>query len=160
MQAEQKRTSRKNANAIQIKIELQADCLAGVWAKRADEIKPLLEPGDIEEGLQAASAIGDDRLQKETQRTVVPESFTHGTSQQRVKWFPALLSRPLHSDCMDNLHDRKCHVYSCGYIAAGCGIVGMSSLTNVHTPVSCKRCTSSATTFTGGQDLHPLYLPK
>lgn len=72
------------ANALSVRQELQADCFAGIWANRA---QPVLEPGDIEEGLNAASAIGDDRLQRQSQGRVVPESFTHGTSAQRMRWF-------------------------------------------------------------------------
>lgn len=79
--------SRAQGNALQVRIELQADCLAGVWAKRADEMRALLEPGDAEAALRAASAIGDDTLQKRTQGRVAPESFTHGTSEQRMRWF-------------------------------------------------------------------------
>jgi len=74
-------------NALQVRMELQADCLAGVWASLNNKVKSRLEPGDIEEGLAAASAIGDDTLQRQTQGRVVPESFTHGTSAQRVRWF-------------------------------------------------------------------------
>jgi hypothetical protein len=75
------------ANALQVRMELQADCLAGVWANRTNEMKNRLQPGDIEAGLKAAAQIGDDTLQKRTQGHVVPESFTHGTSAQRVRWF-------------------------------------------------------------------------
>jgi len=75
------------ANALQVRMELQADCLAGVWASLNNKVKSRLEPGDIEEGLAAASAIGDDTLQRQAQGWVVPESFTHGTSAQRVRWF-------------------------------------------------------------------------
>jgi len=75
------------ANQLQVRMELQADCLAGVWAGLNDQVKKRLQPGDVEEGLNAASAIGDDTLQKRTQGRVVPESFTHGSSAQRVKWF-------------------------------------------------------------------------
>jgi predicted metalloprotease len=75
------------ANAMSVRLELQADCYAGVWANRAESAKPILEQGDVEEALGAASAIGDDRLQRQSQGTVVPESFTHGTSEQRVRWF-------------------------------------------------------------------------
>jgi predicted metalloprotease len=75
------------ANQLQVRMELQADCLAGVWASLNQQLKSRLEPGDIEEGLAAASAIGDDTLQRQAQGRVVPESFTHGTSQQRVRWF-------------------------------------------------------------------------
>lgn len=78
---------RQGANSHSVRLELQADCYAGVWASRADEARQILEQGDVEEALNAASAIGDDALQKQTQGTVVPDSFTHGTSQQRVKWF-------------------------------------------------------------------------
>jgi predicted metalloprotease len=75
------------ANALSVKLELQADCFAGVWGNHADRARQILEQGDIEEALNAATAIGDDRLQKEAQGYVVPESFTHGTSAQRVHWF-------------------------------------------------------------------------
>ena len=68
-------------------MELQADCPAGVWAHHADRSRQLLEAGDVEEGLRAAAAIGDDRLQRRTQGYVVPDSFTHGSSAQRVEWF-------------------------------------------------------------------------
>jgi predicted metalloprotease len=74
-------------NKYSVKLELQADFLAGVWAHHAQKMKKILEQGDIEEALNAANAIGDDRLQKEAQGYVVPESFTHGTSKQRVYWF-------------------------------------------------------------------------
>jgi len=74
-------------NALSVRQELQADCFAGVWAFHANRARYLLESGDVEEGLVAASAIGDDRLQKQSQGYVIPESFTHGTSAQRVKWF-------------------------------------------------------------------------
>ena len=74
-------------NALQVRMELQADCLAGVWASLNNKLKSRLEPGDIEDGLRAASAIGDDTLQRQTQGRVVPEAFTHGTSEQRVLWF-------------------------------------------------------------------------
>jgi predicted metalloprotease len=79
--------SRTEANALQVRMELQADCLAGVWASNAQRARQILEAGDIEEGLNAASAIGDDRLQRQAQGRVVPESFTHGSSAQRVRWF-------------------------------------------------------------------------
>lgn len=75
------------ANQLSVMMELQADCFAGVWARKADDSRKIIEEGDVEEGLNAASAIGDDRLQKKSQGYVVPESFTHGTSEQRVKWF-------------------------------------------------------------------------
>ena len=79
--------SQAQANDLQVRMELQADCLAGVWASLNNQLKSRLEPGDIEEGLTAAAAIGDDTLQRRTQGRVVPESFTHGSSAQRVGWF-------------------------------------------------------------------------
>jgi hypothetical protein len=82
----QKRVSREQANQLSVRLELQADFYAGVWAHYAAK-RGILEPGDVEEGLRAASAIGDDKLQLESQGYVVPESFTHGTSEQRLYWF-------------------------------------------------------------------------
>ncbi len=79
--------NRADANRMSVRLELQADCFAGVWANRADRARGILEAGDVEEALNAASAIGDDRLQRQSQGTVVPESFTHGTSAQRQRWF-------------------------------------------------------------------------
>ena len=81
------RVSEREGNALSVRMELQADCLAGVWGKRTDTMKGVLEPGDLEAALTAASAIGDDRLQQQSQGRIVPESFTHGSSAQRVKWF-------------------------------------------------------------------------
>ncbi|HEY7638726.1 MAG TPA: neutral zinc metallopeptidase [Steroidobacteraceae bacterium] len=74
-------------NALSVRMELQADCFAGIWAHNADRSRQVLEAGDVEEGLNAAAAIGDDRLQKQSQGYVSPESFTHGSSEQRVRWF-------------------------------------------------------------------------
>ena len=79
--------SESQANLLQVKMELQADCFAGVWASLNHQMKNRLQPGDIESGLNAAAAIGDDRLQKQTQGYAMPESFTHGSSEQRVRWF-------------------------------------------------------------------------
>jgi predicted metalloprotease len=79
--------SGERANQLSVMMELQADCFAGVWANHAQTQRNALEPGDIEEGLNAAAAVGDDRLQRRSQGYVVPESFTHGTSEQRVAWF-------------------------------------------------------------------------
>jgi predicted metalloprotease len=76
-----------DANALSVMLELQADCYAGLWGNHADRSRQVLEAGDIEEALNAASAIGDDRLQKQAQGYVIPESFTHGSSEQRVRWF-------------------------------------------------------------------------
>jgi len=81
------RVSKVEGNQLSVRLELQADCFAGVWANRADKARNLLEAGDVEEALNAASAIGDDRLQRQSRGTVVPESFTHGTSEQRQRWF-------------------------------------------------------------------------
>jgi hypothetical protein len=85
--AQQRAGSKAQVNALSVRLELQADCFAGVWGNRADSMRQLLEPGEIEQALTAASAIGDDRLQKQTQGYAVPETFTHGSSQQRVQWF-------------------------------------------------------------------------
>ncbi len=76
---------------MSVEIELQADCFAGVWAAQANNARKILEPGDLEQGLKAASSVGDDTLQKREQGTVVPDSFTHGTSAQRVALVPARL---------------------------------------------------------------------
>ena len=81
------RVGQAEANALSVRLELQADCLAGVWAHRAHRARNIIEAGDIEEALNAASAIGDDTLQRQSRGTVVPESFTHGTSAQRQAWF-------------------------------------------------------------------------
>jgi predicted metalloprotease len=83
----QRRVSEVEANQLSVRQELQADCFAGVWAYHADQSRQILEPGDIEEALNAASSIGDDRLQSQSRGYVVPESFTHGSSAQRVRWF-------------------------------------------------------------------------
>ncbi len=83
----QSRASASDRNKLSVMMELQADCFAGVWANRANENHRILEPGDIEEGMNAASAVGDDRIQRQTQGYVVPDGFTHGSSEQRVGWF-------------------------------------------------------------------------
>jgi len=87
VQAMRGRVSEAEYNQLSVRLELQADFLAGVWAHHAQRSRQLLEQGDLEEALQAASAIGDDRLQRESQGYVVPDAFTHGTSEQRVRWF-------------------------------------------------------------------------
>ena len=79
--------SKSEVNALSVRQELQADCFAGLWGHAANSERQLLDPGDLEEALTAAAAIGDDRLQRESGRGVVPDSFTHGSSAQRVKWF-------------------------------------------------------------------------
>jgi predicted metalloprotease len=83
----QRGADKAEANALSVRLELQADCFAGLWGNYADRSRQVLEQGDIEEALGAASAIGDDRLQRESMGYTVPESFTHGTSEQRVRWF-------------------------------------------------------------------------
>ena len=85
--AARQRASEAQANALSVRLELQADCFAGVWAKRSDDQKKWLEQGDVETALNAASQIGDDTLQRKSRGQVVPESFTHGSSAQRVAWF-------------------------------------------------------------------------
>jgi hypothetical protein len=87
VQGAQRRLGGAEANRLSVMQELQADCFAGVWAHNADRARDILEHGDIEEGLNAASSIGDDRLQMESQGRVTPDSFTHGSSKQRVAWF-------------------------------------------------------------------------
>ena len=83
----QSRAGEREGNALSVRLELQADCFAGVWANNANRSRQILEQGDIEKGLNAASAIGDDRLQKQSRGYVVPDAFTHGSSAQRVRWF-------------------------------------------------------------------------
>lgn len=87
VQSEKRRLSKTDANRLQVMVELQADFYAGVWAYHAQKMKGILDKGDIEEALGAASSVGDDRLQKRSRGYVVPESFTHGTSAQRMRWF-------------------------------------------------------------------------
>ena len=85
--AQERAGSQAQTNALSVRLELQADCFAGVWGKRADNMQHIIEPGEINEALNAATAIGDDRLQQEAQGTIRPETFTHGSSAQRVRWF-------------------------------------------------------------------------
>ncbi|MGO8839575.1 MAG: neutral zinc metallopeptidase [Methyloceanibacter sp.] len=87
VESARQRMSEKQGNALQVRVELQADCFAGIWANKAQEMKNIIEPGDIDQALAAASAIGDDRIQQQTQGYVVRDSFTHGSSEQRVRWF-------------------------------------------------------------------------
>lgn len=98
MEAARGRASKREYNQLSVRMELQADCYAGIWAHHAGT-RNQLEAGDIEEGLNAASAIGDDRLQKQTQGHVVPDAFTHGSSQQRVRWFKRGMDSGRPKDC-------------------------------------------------------------
>ena len=82
-----RRVSQTDYNKLSVRLELQADCFAGLWANHADRTRRILERGDIEEALNAASMIGDDRLQQQARGYVTPDSFTHGSSVQRVRWF-------------------------------------------------------------------------
>jgi uncharacterized protein len=83
----QQQLGRREGNQVSVRVELQADCFAGVWAARTEQRERVLDPGDIEQGLAAASAVGDDNLQRQTQGQVVPDAFTHGSSEQRMRWF-------------------------------------------------------------------------
>jgi uncharacterized protein len=87
VQAAQQKGGQAQGNQLQVRMELQADCFAGIWANKANQFRQILEPGDLDEALTAASGVGDDRLQKQAQGYVVPESFTHGSSEQRMRWF-------------------------------------------------------------------------
>ena len=97
--AMRQRLPQAEANKLAVRMELQADCYAGLWAHHAQKQKPFLEEGDIEEGLKAANAIGDDTLQKRSQGHVVPDSFTHGSSAQRMEWFKRGFERGSVSSC-------------------------------------------------------------
>jgi len=99
VQEAKQRIPERQANALQVRMELQADCLAGVWASVNDQLKKRLQPGDVEAGLRAAAAIGDDMIQKKMQGRVVPEAFTHGSSEQRVRWFRRGLESGQIRDC-------------------------------------------------------------
>jgi len=104
--AQQRAGSREAANELSVRLELQADCFAGVWGHHASRDRQLLEPGDIEEGLTAASAIGDDRLQRQAGGRVAPESWTHGSSEMRTRWLRrGLESGEVHS--CDTFADRR-----------------------------------------------------
>ncbi|MEZ5565911.1 MAG: neutral zinc metallopeptidase [Gammaproteobacteria bacterium] len=92
VQEARQQMSKVDANALSVRVELQADCLAGIWANRADRSRQILEEGDVDEALTAASAIGDDRLQQQSRGYVTPDSFTHGSAAQRVRWFRKGLS--------------------------------------------------------------------
>jgi predicted metalloprotease len=96
---QEQRLSKTGANALSVKLELQADCYAGVWAKRANDKEHWIEAGDIDEALGAATAVGDDTLQEKAQGRVVPDSFTHGSSAQRSQWFKAGFRAGDPADC-------------------------------------------------------------
>ena len=102
VQRARQQAGEKEANALSVRLELQADCLAGVWGKRTDNMANILDPGDLQAALTAAAAIGDVRLQQQAQGRIVPESFTLGTSEQRMRWF----RRGLHSGDL-----RQCDTY-------------------------------------------------
>ena len=99
VQSQRQRMSERQYNRLSVRLELQADCFAGIWARQSQQAKGWLEEGDVEEGLNAASQIGDDTMQKRTQGTVVPDAFTHGSSKQRVQWFRAGMESRQLSDC-------------------------------------------------------------
>ena len=99
VQEAQRGMGKVEANSLQVRVELQADCLAGVWANRGQAKWQFIEPGDVEAALQTASAIGDDRLQRQSQGYVVPDAFTHGSSAQRTRWFMTGLKSGTVSSC-------------------------------------------------------------
>jgi predicted metalloprotease len=99
VQQAQRGIDKAEANSLQVRVELQADCFAGIWANRAQAKWQFIEPGDVEAALQTASAIGDDRLQKQSQGYVVPDAFTHGSSAQRTRWFMTGLKSGSVSSC-------------------------------------------------------------
>ncbi len=99
VQQAQQRMGQADANDLQVRVELQADCFAGVWAHHSQKSWQFIEPGDVEAALQTASAIGDDRLQRQTQGYVVPDAFTHGSSEQRTRWFMTGLKSGSVSSC-------------------------------------------------------------
>jgi predicted metalloprotease len=99
VQSRRERMSERQYNRVSVRLELQADCYAGIWARQSQQAKGWLEEGDVEEGLNAASQIGDDTLQKRTQGTVVPDAFTHGSSEQRVHWFRVGMETNRLADC-------------------------------------------------------------
>jgi predicted metalloprotease len=99
VQEAQRAMDKVEVNRLQVRVELQADCLAGVWANHVEEKWRLIEAGDVESAMQTASAIGDDRLQRQTQGEVVPDAFTHGTSEQRARWLTIGLKSGQVSSC-------------------------------------------------------------
>jgi hypothetical protein len=99
VRAAQERASEAQANQLSVRLELQADCFAGVWAKHADQTKHILEQGDVESALRAAAAVGDDTIQKRSRGYVVPDSFTHGSAAERTTWFKRGLASGSIQDC-------------------------------------------------------------
>jgi len=99
VQSQRQRMSERQYNQLSVRLELQADCYAGVWARQSQQAKGWLEQGDVEEGLNAASQIGDDKMQMRSEGTVVPDAFTHGSSKQRVHWFRVGMQSSRLSDC-------------------------------------------------------------
>jgi uncharacterized protein len=99
VQSQRQRVSERQFNRLSVRLELQADCYAGIWARRSQQAKGWLEEGDVEEGLNAASQIGDDTMQMRSEGTVVPDAFTHGSSEQRVHWFRVGMESRKLSDC-------------------------------------------------------------
>ena len=99
VRAAQERSSESGANQLSVRLELQADCFAGVWAKHADQTKHILEQGDVDAALRAAAAVGDDTIQKRARGYVVPESFTHGTAEERTGWFKRGLASGSIQEC-------------------------------------------------------------
>ena len=95
----QKESDKAAANRVQVRVELQADCFAGIWANHSEAKWKFIEPGDVEAALQTAAAIGDDRLQRQSQGYIVPDSFTHGSSAQRTRWFSNGLKAGTVSSC-------------------------------------------------------------
>jgi len=99
VQSQRQRMSERQYNRLSVRLELQADCYAGIWARQSQQAKGWLEQGDVEEGLNAASQIGDDTMQMRSEGTVVPDAFTHGSSKQRVHWFRVGMESRQLSDC-------------------------------------------------------------
>jgi predicted metalloprotease len=99
VQQQQRGLSKTEANRVQVRVELQADCFAGIWAAKSDQQWKLIEPGDVEAAMKTAAAIGDDRLQKQAQGYAIPDSFTHGSSEQRMRWFQTGLKTPTIKAC-------------------------------------------------------------
>lgn len=97
--AQERAASQAQVNALSVRLELQADCFAGVWGNRADSMKHIIEPGEIDQALTAATAIGDDRLQQQARGAIRPETFTHGSSEQRVRWFKRGMETGQPSQC-------------------------------------------------------------